>query len=280
LLRFEPYSDLLLAEPSPVATLTTAKFANLKRKRDWQNARNHIRVQYRTRYRAGEQVVWQSPDTIHLLPGASYDVVAQFDVPAVSLVAPVAGVDYVARSAAYGVFTSDVAAAIIGTPTAQHATVRLANANTTTSRYVEHLQLRGVPILAGPQRIEEAIDASWDAVYGRRVLTPPDNPFIQESVHAQAIVQMLQDRYAPPRIVFDVTDSPGQPWLELGDLVTVTDRFGAAVDAYIVGITWAWQQGYTAAYTLAEAAGVAPYDPGSYFIVGVSALGETKRAWY
>lgn len=280
LLRFSPYSDLLLAPPDNAAILTTARFSNLNRKRDWQNAKNHVIVQYRTRYKGGEQTIWQSQESIHLLPGASFDVVAQLDVPAISVVAPVAGQDYVARSAAYGVFTSEVAAAIIGTPSAQQATIRLANANTTKSRYVESLQLRGVPVLAGPQRIEQSIDSSWDAVYGRRVLTPPDNPFIQDTPLAQAIAQMLKDRYAPPRVVFEVNDSPGQPWLELGDLVTVQDRFGASVDGYLVGIAWTWDHGYRAVYTVAEAVAFAPYSPGDYFIVGLSALGESKRAYY
>lgn len=293
LLRFEPYTDWLTRSQSAVATLTTANFANLTRAIDWQNVYNQIPVKYRTRYQAGLQVVWKGGETIALMPTgptAQRDIAAHLQLPCSpgSVLQPVNGVDFTIRSAAYAKFASDAAVAIVDTsdtppaadPTAQRLTVRCGiGTGVANARYIENLQLRGRPIISNPEQQIDVSDAAFDTVYGRRVREAFDNVYVQDSPTADAIGGMLNYRSKYPRNVFAVTDSPGMPWLEVGDLVTVTDRNSISTKGYLSKISWKWKSGYSAEYTIVAADHFAPSDPDAYFIVGVTALGSGVAFW-
>lgn len=294
LLRFEPYTDWLTRSQTPVATLTTANFANITRTVDWQNVYNALSVKYRTRYQAGLQVIWKGGETIALMPTgptAQRDIAAHLQLPCMpgSVLQPVNGVDFTVRSAAYAKFPSDAAVAIVDTsdtppaadPTAQRLTVRCGIAGgVTNARYIENLEMRGEPVISNPEQQIDLVDAAFDVDYGRRTRSEPlDNVYVQDSPTAEAIGGMLLYRSKWTRRSFEVVDSPGMPWLEVGDLVTVIDRQGVSALGYVSKIAWAWKSGYRASYTVVAANNFAPSDPGDYFIVGETALGDGVAFW-
>lgn len=293
-LRFEPYTDWLTRDQTPVATLTTANFANLTRTIDWQNVYNALSVKYRSRYQAGLQVVWQGGDTIALMPTgptAQHDIAAHLQMPCAPLVdgnpqnvlEPVNGVDFTIRSAAYASFPGDAAVDALDTPapTAQLVTVRCGiGGGVTNARYIENLQLRGKPIISRPEQQLDLVDAAFDTDYGRRAKPDAfDNVYVQDSPTGEAIGGMLLDRSKYVRYTFAVGDSPGMPWLEVGDLVIVQDRLGVNVTGYVSKISWTWSSGYKAQYTIVGTNNFSRSDPSAYFIIGETALGDGKAFW-
>ena len=254
------------------ATLTTASFAELNPRYEFNSIYNHLIVEYQPRYTGYVQGIFTASDTVVVQPGVSNHVYhAKFDYPATSVTAPASATDYNAVTPG-GVALSPTVS--VNATYAASAELYLTNNDSDYPCYFTQLGLRGSPLLTQEPIKYEAEDATSISDYGRRTWTIRNNPYVQTYRHAQMIADFLLARFKDPVQVIDLRGVPARPWLEVGDRVTVTETLtGISEDYWIGKIGWRWQPKgtYTQDLTLMRIADM--FSAEDYFIIGTSKYG-------
>ena len=239
---------------------------------DWRNAYHAIEMEYQV-YGVGElDVLYRYAEDFVLAPEETRTLHAEFYRPAYDIVTPVADTDYRAVSAANASMNSVFDITV--TDYAGKAVIVIENQSTTQDLYVTGLQLRGWPLVGGPQQMVR-LESSLGLVPEDKVLQPSRNLNMQSYVQASLVAHLLRDWLERPRRMYRV-NVPCPCWLELGDRITLENEdAGLDEDMYVVGLdqTLDVRSGrYSALLTLLACIDLFPYD--SYFTWGVSAYAD------
>jgi hypothetical protein len=119
----------------------------------------HVVVSYTPRYKAGQQVIYSASESFVVPPNATMEILAEFKYPADNVEDPVANTDYAATTPGGTDISSDVTVTM--TIYAEHAEIRVVNANQTYSACITGLSLRGEPIYPR-QRMQYESETDWD----------------------------------------------------------------------------------------------------------------------
>lgn len=245
-----------------------------------------------------------------VMPGKAASWEARFDYAALTVYEPDAATpynDYYAASPGGLEMTEDVTVAL-SDQTGQKCTVTVTNGSTAQAARLEHLRLRGRPIVGGPTEQSKAsaspaplsftrtralrsnTGAGQSALWQR---STQGNIYLQSAEQGQALADMLALRCRRVRPVWTLRNVPGGPQLELGDRVGFVDTrktgSGEALEGLVIGITWdaGLEAGFVQAVRVMDVTDLAEYD--NYFIIGTSELGipanplapgNRARCWY
>jgi len=270
-----------------VYTFTVSRFEELEPDWSFDEQFGKVVVTVRPRFVAQQSTIWEGPADFSVAPSGTEILTAHFRDPVVAVTTPAystteADSDWVASNAANALLeTSSVSdvAVTVSAVLAQSCTVTVTNTNTTQRAYLTKLQLRG-------QLLPVDAEQRAYAGSGAQVVTT-DNPYIQNTSHAQAVADARLQRHTPVRQTVTLRNVPAQPHLEVTDRVTLTETStGINRDFYVGRIAYSYgaEDGYLFdEVDLIDAADWAAYS--NYFIIGSSAYGDAAvsgaaRLWY
>ena len=215
-------------------------------------------------------------------------MVCQLDVPAYSILMPVANTHYEAVNAGNGDMSDDLTLTIpTATLYAQRFTVHLVNGHATQRMYITNFTVAGWP-LEGAEAHDVERDTSaailsdyWrDAPADTKRYSLGENPFLQTRGQGEALANALRDRLQTPRTVIQF-DAAACPFLELGDRITVQDSTaGLDIACYLLSYRQSYASGelYRATYTALPVSNLFGED--AYFILGTDAWGASTAPLY
>lgn len=169
------------------------------------------------------------------------------------------------------------------TPYAQRVTLSLTNNHPTQPAVLRYLQLRGRPLVGGPQEEVERVVIASPRV--PRVRSVRGNFYVQTRTQASFLAVLLGDRYSKRLTTWVVRNAPGIPPLELGDRVRVRDGRATTSfrEGFVIGIESRFQVQASTEPVFAQDIHVLDAEPlfpaATYFRVGSSALGAAV-CWY
>lgn len=207
----------------------------------WRDTYTGVVVEYSSRYKGGEDIIYQSPDDIQVGPGATVSKVCKLRSAITSYIPPVVGTDYHAVSGGMADMQSSLTITIpSATAYAQRVTVQFANSHSYLSCYVKSFQLRGYPVLGEEAQEVEAGTVTGEnakalAVRPDTTRNIPPNPWIQTAIQAQRLAGFYSDRLGERRRLIEWR-GVCCPYLELGDRVRVTTEDGITHECYILSM--------------------------------------------
>lgn len=183
--------------------------------------------------------------------------------------------DFTAISTGGALMNDDVtivASGIFG----QQCTITATNTNTTWAAQLQHLTLRGRPLLGGPAEQEKITVSPSPLTDHERTRSVRGNPYVQTATQARAVGNALADRLKRIRPTWQLSGIAGVPQLELTDVITFKDDrqlgSGNSVDAIVIGLDWTCSgNGYLQTVRAYDVTDLLAYD--NYFIIGTTALG-------
>lgn len=227
----------------------------------------------------GPEAVIYTLDSLKLVRPNSYiDIDARFKLPAARVIDPVSdhATDYYIASTA-GANMSGSVTVTLPAVYSQRATIRITNNHASLTAMVNKLQLRGSPIIGGPQEQVE-IAASTNPLALNRVRTIRGNAYIQTEAQAYALASALAERHKKFITTYRVRELAGVPHLQLRDFVTITTPT-RTVTGWVTSISFRCNGGgFEQDIEIIGSDGY--YDYTNYFQIGISALDGTKRAWH
>lgn len=155
---------------------------------------------------------------------------------------------------------------------AQSCLVTIVNLDASNRAYLDKLQVRGIPLPADRETEVTAGDPAGD-----EVLNIPSNYYIQRITHGQALADAAYQRFLAYREAVVLDGVPARPHVRVGDRVRVVENWSLIRrDFIVIGKDWEFspRAGYREKYTLADAAGFAPYS--DYYIIGSTPLGGSE----
>lgn len=244
-----------------------------------------------------------------IMPDKNASWEARFDYAALEVYEPDAAApynDYYAASPGGLAMNDDVTIAL-SDQTGQKCTVTVTNGSATQAVKLEHLRLRGRPIVGGPTEQAKAtaspaplpftrtraLRSNTGAGQGMWQRSTQGNIYLQSAEQGQALADMLALRCRRVRPVWTLRNAPGVPQLELGDRIGFVDTrktgSGAAIEGLVIGIAWdaGSDAGFVQTLKAMDMTDLAEHD--NYFVIGASELGipanplapgDRARCWY
>lgn len=257
-----------------VATYNLATFAELTPESDYDDVYNQVGVEYQPRLQGPVSSVYQLERPLLVGPGASRTVTLRFSLPLVSFF----GYTLHASSSGGVDMSSLVSVDPVVPDAAGSWTVTLANSHPYYEAIVGALEVWGWPLQGRPAE-EYVEDQSGSDVPRRRDVRGNWN--VQTEEQARLIAPMMATRLKDLRPSFTLHDMPGNPLLELGDIVTVTGATRTGVSsktALLGGMRWTYGTGgYVMTMNLHDFTDF--YVHTNYFKVGTSVL-NSGRLFY
>ena len=267
---------------SSVATFAISDYSSASAPLNYTSYWNHVIVEYTPYHMEPRQEIWRQQDVLRIKPGTTETVKAMFDAPVFDLEAQVEDEDYIAVTAGGQRRSEDVS--LVVTSWAQQASISVENTGNYTLFMIRN-RLQGRVVRGGDtEKIEVETDDSLIAQAGRVTKTITGNHYIQTREHAQALADFLLERGQEPRSTPKIDDIDGMPWLQIGDLVTLTEQGGGSVGTFFVQqIPWSWSpmRGMSMS-PVCLPSGIFAYN--DYFVLGTNTLGSGSatpgRAFY
>lgn len=216
-------------------------------------------------------------------PGETLTWLARFDSVCRTVYPLIEGRDYVVVSAGGMNLKDKVTVNLTALETfAGQAEVSVTNSHTNLAAIVRWLQIRGEPVTGGPDQ-EDRRSTGLSLNYAR-VRSARANPLVQTQGQVNFLAPQLARRSSQITRLWQLSDVPGVPQMELGDYVTFGD--GRVVNSSRTGYVVGWELRYSANggmvedFIVLDASGYFP-TPSSldWFVVGTTALGS-GRAYY
>lgn len=167
----------------------------------------------------------------------------------------------------------------------QQATIMVHNNSTNQAARLIVFKLRGQPLIGGPTEQTEALASPAPYAF-ERLRSERGNSYCQTDVQGASLAQLLALRGRRIRPVWKLTNVPGIPQIELGDLTTFQEHYslgaGQSVSGVVTEIAWESSDGgFVQKLSLMDVTDLSAYT--NYFVIGTSALGNgagSGRAYY
>ena len=223
---------------------------NFELNQPWTYLRNRVQIQSAPRTIGSVTALWTLPDTPVLAQGDTFETTALFSdntgvVPAVNVLTPVAGIDFIANTAADGSGT-DVTNQFTVTMTTYgtKATIAVEYTGSGSPAYITLLQVRGQPISQSNLQQVERFNSTSISTYGEQVFAL-SNPLVQSYGYAMPLADQILTRLSSPKLSGIVRlESRGervQFAAELGRKMTLDlSSMGINEDMKIGGISHEW----------------------------------------
>lgn len=245
-----------------------------------------IIVEWSGRYIGAEKVLYALDAPKVIMPLETETWTARFDSSAAIIATPSNASpynDYSAQTAGGADITNRLTLTLTET-NAQQATISVYNASATQAARLTVLKIRGLPLVGGPTEQEEAL-APVAPYSFQRVRSVRGNIYVQTLIQGRALAATLALRGQCVRPVYKLRGVLGIPQLELGDCLAFRDVYaqgsGNVKQGVTIGITWEGSSdaGFMQELMLMDTSSLSQYGA-DYFIIGTSALGNSKRAYY
>jgi hypothetical protein len=220
---------------------TISNFADLLPEYRHTDGYSSVRVEYIRRDEGYEETVWTDQEPELIPPGESIKRIARLDYPCSEIVTPEADTDYSFVTSGGSPRNSD--ATITATAYAAQVELDIINTNATYAIIALDMQLRGRPLLGGPNS-EVKLFTAAGYISDTKEFPISGNQCIQSHAQAEKLATFYRDRLERVPCIFTIPPSPAKPWLELGDRITVVcSDESINHEAYIVGITLSYESG-------------------------------------
>jgi hypothetical protein len=242
-----------------------------------------IIVEWSGRYRDAPDELYNERSIKYVSPSDSIEFTARFSNGAIEVYNPDSAQPYedFHASSAGGQDLTAYLTVTLSDVCGQQCTVTIANSHTVCTAIVDHLRIRGAPLMGGPTEQAEAVPAVPPLDF-ERVRSVRGNLYCQTIEQGESLANLLALRCARIRPVWALRGVPGVPQLELGDRVTFHDKWaitGDVRDGITTGIDWqGTEDGFQQTLNIMDLADLSQYT--DYFIIGVTALGVHGRCWY
>lgn len=264
---------------TPVATLTAGQAVRQNQQTIWRNVYKSVVVRYARIAPGPLAYVYESPEPIEILPGATETVTCRFNAPVTGIIAPVEGESYVPTTPTGTDMSASCSLSV--TSDAMQANLAFANAHGYLSILVRNLELQGYTLVTSETqqvRASSTLTGGAELIAGEREYRLADNPWVQRREQATFIANRLLNLLERPR---ELITWRGRlcPFLELGDRVTVQNSAqGLDEDCYVVAMQLDYGRSARMELMLLPVANVTPHT--GYFILGSSAYSETSDEVY
>ncbi|MHB0874573.1 MAG: hypothetical protein ACYC5O_00870 [Anaerolineae bacterium] len=253
-----------------VATITVDDWSEVEVSTDWDDEYNVIAVEYQPRTASWPTVVHKLKRVIAVPPGASTTVTLKFDSPLVAF----DGYELAANNGA-GVDLSSYLTLSSSTPDAAASwTLTFTNAHDRFEAFVTKFDVTGAPLKGRPG------ETYTTTKYGTAVTRQRDargSFHVQTETQARMLAELLAQRMKVARPTYTLKGLPGNPLLEMGDVVTITGATRTGITSktgIIVGVpSWRYGDGVGYRMDLSLMAFADLYAYTGYFLFGTSALG-------
>lgn len=265
-------------------TFTRADFENLSVYYDDNDLSSKVNATA-SLYEIGESgALWSAREPLTVGAGETITITATFNNPAYTI----ESVDYVARSAG----GTDLSASITLTQTqyAQRVTLEFENTHATLAAIISALSITGQAVELAERILVDKVSADTFWTGGNPNRSPNtlpqriNNPYVQTRAQADSLAGFVLGRQERPQLMAVISGTQGDPELEIGDLIEISDAelMSSSREFIIIGIDFSYSAagGFRQDILAVDKAGLYPYD--EYFILGTggSLLGGTDVLFY
>lgn len=227
--------------------------------------------------------LWSAREPLTIAAGETVTVWATFNNPAYTVDA----VSYIARSAG----GTDLSASITLTEThyAQRMKLEFENTHATLAAIISSLEITGQGVELSERIVidKESTDSFWTGGNPNRspLMLPQriSNPYVQSRAQAEGLANFVLGRQELPQVFAVISGTQGDPTLEIGDLIEVTDAetMSSTRQFIIIGIDWSFaaSSGFRQDLLVVDKAGLYPFVD-DYFILNSSLLGGSDKLFY
>ena len=256
---------------------------------DTRELTKNVTVEFTARHIDALTTVWEPDEPITIPPGEIVVAGGLFSAPVYT--APTWS--YTATTYGGEDITSDVTIGPVAGPQAprdgvftyaQRKRSYVYNGHATETAILKQVTLTARPVT---NDYTGAITVSSDDSFwtGRTELSRRvrGNRFLQTEAQASTLSGFLVDRLDNPRITFNLQGCPGDPSLDLGDRITVSDSISISSDkeAFVTGITWRFSGEFSQDVEAIDATNYYAYGTADYFIIGTDTLADpSDRLFY
>ena len=253
---------------SSVATFTVGGFGELEPRRAYDGIYNVVAVEYQPRLAGLVAQVYGLERTVAIPANGSKTLKLRVSQPLLRYT----GYEMSACSAGGVDMTAQVTTWPAGPQAAASWEIIFSNADTRQAAFLTRFDVYGVPIEGRPAE-EYQVDESMGAVPRRKPVR--GNWYVQTEAQARLIGNIWSQRLKAVRLSMMLRGAPGNPLLELGDVVTVTaTRTGINRQAIVTSLEHRPGKSYTMDIGLADFTDFYAYS--NYFRVGTSALNSGR----
>lgn len=207
----------------------------------WRDCYNEVVVEWATRYRGMQAVIYTAPGTIVVPPDTTIEEEIRYRYPVYQAIHPEYGEDYVPiTSGARMVPAGPTGVETSFTSYGQKGILTIANRMVRHTLFVMDLQVRGFPLI-GDEAHQERFESPLGIIPGEKVYEYRGNPYLQTPEQAYRLGGYLSDWLERPIRLY-TWRGPAIPWIEHLDRVTLkhnvmTPNPGTHADCYVVGIS-------------------------------------------